>query len=438
MKKTLFSGLMLILALFFSVNDADAASKLNLDYETTKNSVQFNWNSDAPYYQLYSGKKLIWEGSANEYTQYNLKPKKQYKYYLIALNEDKQVIDQTELRVITKKDKAKDKSNEKQRKLDGVTIDAIINKDYVKVKWDENLPDADGIVELYRNEEFLGEFTGNEYIDKNIKPDKYYTYRVVGEAKRSKDEIKKSIDELESKGQEITNEMIEEASYEKFDLGKIVNTFSSEEMNTKSLVEAKTYAAAAALPQRYNFRYTTFIPDAIATIPGNPKSCPTFRGDNRSYSFSSTKYRTRTEVSAYFSGTSAGTASWVTRDVGQSARYNCDGTTDYRTQTSYTMSKVLLEATSSKVSWRVSHAVGDPFNIIGLEPPVIDYRYNASVSYDGDIHISGTHDQAPAHEMYAYIPNSGALLTIFKHSNKGLLYLAPPMPNAAIEFSIYN
>ncbi|UII57631.1 DUF3238 domain-containing protein [Cytobacillus spongiae] len=102
------------------------------------------------------------------------------------------------------------------------------------------------------------------------------------------------------------------------------------------------------------------------------------------------------------------------------------------------MSKTNLEATSSFVSWKVVHAVGDPFDILILEPPVIDYTYVGAVSYDGDIQISGTHDQAPAHEMYTYIPNSDAVITIFTHANKGLLYLAPPMPDASIEFSIYN
>ncbi|MEK3886626.1 hypothetical protein [Bacillus sp. FSL K6-3431] len=445
MKKNFLWGIVLGLVLFFSVNNASAASNLEVNYQTTKNSIQISWKSDAAYFQLYSGKELIWEGEDNEYKQHELNPEKQYKYYLFALNKDKQVIDQTELRVITKKDDEKvrtsvnSKSNQKEGKLDGVTIDAIISKDRVKIKWDENLPDEDGIVELYRDDKFIGEIASNEYEDKSIEPDKYYTYRVLSKEKRSADEIKKMINELESKGLEITNEILEEITYEQFDLGKIVKTFSFEEMNIKSLVQAKAYAAAAAIPQRYNFRYTTFIADAIAKVPGNPLSCPTFRGDDRSYSFDHSKYRTRTEVSVYFNGTTTASPSWVTSKVGQSARYNCNGTMDTTTQTKYTMSKTNLEATSKFASFRVVHAVGDPFDLLGiLTPPVIDYTYTANVSHAGDIQVFGDHDQAPHHEMYVYIPNSDAMAVIFRHASKGLAYLAPGTTKAKIQFSIFN
>lgn len=97
-----------------------------------------------------------------------------------------------------------------------------------------------------------------------------------------------------------------------------------------------------------------------------------------------------------------------------------------------------LERTSSFASWSVVHAVGDPFDLLGFAPPVIDYTYTANVSYDGDIQIFGEHDQAPAHEMYAYIPESDIVLTIFQHNNKGLQYLSPLYEKAKIEFMIYN
>lgn len=443
MKKLFVTSIMLMVGLIFSFTTVSASSQFEVDYQTTSNSIHIEWESDAASFKLFSGKKLIWSGSEKEYTAENLKSKKQYKYLLVALDPNDKVVDQAELRVITKGKKEKkslllQKAKKNERLLDGITIDAIIKNNKVIVKWDEKLPDEDGAIDLYRNDEYLGQIKGNSYVDTDIEPGKYYTYRVQGEKKKSEEEINQSVKQAKKDGWTITEDVLKELSYETFDLGKIVQTFSEEQVTNESVEQAQSYAIAAAIPQRYNFRYTTFIPEAKVGIPGNPASCPTFRGDNRGFAFDHSRYRTQTEVSAYLTGTTTGTASWVTRDVGESARYNCDGTTNYKTQTSYTMSKTNLEATSQFVSWRVVHAVGDPFDIINIAPPVIDYTYTANVSYDGDIQVFGEHDQAPAHEMYVYIPNSDAMLPIFQHQNKGLLYLAPPYPNADIEFSIYN
>lgn len=242
------------------MNQADAASNFVVNYQTSKDSVQLNWESDAAYFQLYNGKDLIWEGSSHEYLVDNLPSKKQQKFFLLALDENKKVIAQTQLKVMTKGDK--DKTKGKERKLDGVTIDAIINKDQVIINWDKHSPDEDGIVKLYKNEQYLGEYSVNSYVDNNIEPDKYYTYRVIGETKRSKKEIENAIDELKSKGLAITDDVVKQ--------------------------------------------------------------------------------------------------------------------------------------------------------------------------------VFGEHDQAPSHEMYAYIPNSDAMLVIFQHPNKELEYLSPIYPNRSIEFSIYN
>lgn len=437
MKKIVLTGAILVLCLIFSVHPSSAESNLELEYQTTNNSIDFEWKSDQSSFMLYSGKKILWKGSEKHYSIKNLKPKKVYKYTLLALDKDNKVIDQTELSIMTKEKKDNNNQSIKQNIIEDSTIDAIVKKDKVVIQWDKNLPDEDGLVSLYKNDEYLGTFSNNKYVDKDIEPNKYYTYRVIGQSKLSQQEIDNEIEELKLQGVMITSDILNEIKYKEFDLGKVVKTLDNEQINIDSYKAARSYFTTAATTTRYNFRYTTFIPDQYAYLPGG-LSCPKFHGDNRSYSFSSSKYRTRTEVSAYFNGTNDGTATWVTRDIGATTRYNCDGTSDTKTQTDYTITKSNKEATSKFVSWSVTHSVGMPFPIAGIDAPAIDYTYNANVASDGSFQIHGTHDQAPSHEMYAYIPNSDAIITIFKHENKGLIYLAPPMANRDIDFSIYN
>ncbi|MEC1155539.1 DUF3238 domain-containing protein [Cytobacillus horneckiae] len=443
MRKYLFCTALFIVALLFSFNNSSAATNLELRVQTSENAITLNWVSDADYFQLYKGDKLVWEGTSKQKTIEELEPKKSYKYHLIALNKERKVVDQKLISVMTKDEIEKTNkaqlnsfSNLGQKQaddnpiLDGKTIDAIVSEKNVKITWDKNLPEN---VDLYRNGEFIANITGHQFTDNDIEPNTYYTYNLVGKVERSDTEIEEEIQKLKKEGWTIDLKTLNEVSYESFDLGKIVKTFNTEQIKTQDV----SLAATVYYPAKYNFRYTTFIPTAKADPPDG-KSCPQFKGDNRDFSFSNNNYRTRTEVQANFTGSSNGSTSWVTKDVRPTTRYNCDGTTTTKTQKSYTMSKSNLEATKDFVSWKVTHSVGIPFEIYNISPPNIDYYYTAAVSSDGDIQVTGSHDQAPAHEMYAYIPNSDALLTIFRHENKGFDYLAPPMADRKISFSIYN
>lgn len=426
LRKTFFSTALFFLVFLATVASASASSKLDLSYEVNQNSIYLSWNSDADYFRLYQGKEVVWEGESKQYTIEDLETNKSYKLHLIALDTEGKIVEQSFLSVMTKSEKVEPNKN----KLDGKTIDAIVKKDEIQILWDKSLK---GKVKIYRNNELLGEVAGHQFVDKNIEPNSYYTYHVVGREKRSDTEIKASKEKLEKEGWKVDSKVLNDISYEEYDLGKIVKTFDTEQ----PITESASVAAMVYYPAKYNFRYTTFIPVAKADPPDG-KSCPTFKGDDRDFSFSSSAYRTRSEVQAYFSGSAAGTTSWVTRDVHPTTQYNCDGTTTTKTQTSYTMSKSNIEATKDFVSWKVTHSVGIPFPIYGISPPNIDYSYTAAVSSDGDIQVTGSHDQAPSHEMYAYIPNSDAMIEIFTHDMISFWHLLPNYADAQINFAIYN
>lgn len=67
--------------------------------------------------------------------------------------------------------------------------------------------------------------------------------------------------------------------------------------------------------------------------------------------------------------------------------------------------------------------------------PSINYRAGIVVYKNGRITVSGSRDQAPSHEMYAYIPYTDISITLFKASNKGFEYLFPVAPSARMSIN---
>jgi hypothetical protein len=183
--------------------------------------------------------------------------------------------------------------------------------------------------------------------------------------------------------------------------------------NTGTMATAADVAggqvAAAALPNNTTFTFKTFIPDLWVPAPelcGGSWPFPNdnyFHGDNRSWSFSSTAYRTKAITVIYWGSTTDTTA----KIVGQSKLYkkNANGT--------YTLLETRT-ASNSGITWYgpneygttrknfiTYHTVQNPFCLgpIGT----IDYQISVVVDriagYNG-FTAYGTHDRAPNYELY--------------------------------------
>lgn len=180
------------------------------------------------------------------------------------------------------------------------------------------------------------------------------------------------------------------------------------------LAAEATAAAQVAATSNSKFRYLTFI--APATAPGFPcVPLPTntyFGGDNRSYSATSTKYRTRATV----------TMNWATRKltqsrgVGETINYNSNGTERSRKRASASeMVMTNTSVSSTRASFRLNHRASNPYCSSGQ---AIRYDVSVSLYKSGSYIISGYRRPVPNHEAYVQ-SDSGAWRTVFRLPNEG-------------------
>jgi hypothetical protein len=67
--------------------------------------------------------------------------------------------------------------------------------------------------------------------------------------------------------------------------------------------------------------------------------------------------------------------------------------------------------------------------------PGITYNFTVQVTKDGDVHVTGEHDQFPAYEIWKKTPNDDPQrLYLFNPVDEGTspLYLMPPYPNKVV------
>ena len=190
-------------------------------------------------------------------------------------------------------------------------------------------------------------------------------------------------------------------------MGLIVSEFT---MGAVSLDQAPAEAdsfevQAAVLPTSHYFRFTTFIPTQYAAIGfwedlgcTVPSGSAYFGGDNRSFSYSGSTYRTRANVWWTWATTTQGSARYV-------------GTTRV-----YNSSKILISSKTASTSgiqvsgpypvnalekrFHIRHAVGNPYcSSLSAIDYQIDMYVERTAGYNG-FTASGKNDRAPNYEFY--------------------------------------
>ncbi|MCY9089336.1 DUF3238 domain-containing protein [Bacillus mojavensis] len=404
-----------------------------IDHQATSDTVKLTWSGDSENYEIFKDGKSIYKGSAKQFVDKKLKSGTQYHYMIVARDKSfKHSV--ADAKVLTKNPSTFSSlsiSSKNDNKLNPISLNAISYNDRVELNWDSSLPDDDHIIEVYRDGKLLSEFKDNHsYIDSDVESNKTYSYNLVGKQKLSDEKIKVIKETYKKMGEPITKEMEEDLFYNKFQLGRSATTLSNN-MGQKSVKEFSALAAT----KKYAFKYMTFIPDKTAKppVPVNFK----FKGDAREFDFTSNKYRTRTILTTTFG---SGTSYSLSKSVGQTHKLKNDGTVEKATASSKGITAKMIEKNNKDyISVKVNHHVGIPFKIYGMDPPAIDYDYVASVHKNGSFQITGNHDGAPSHEMYAYIPNAAAeALIIIQDKNKGFKYLAPGTARTKIYFHWIN
>lgn len=187
------------------------------------------------------------------------------------------------------------------------------------------------------------------------------------------------------------------------------STHGSDLVST-SLESSSVEVSTTALPSQTVFTFTTFIPEQYVEAPllcGGAWPFPNanyFRGDNRSWSYSSPAFRTRQMAFLNWSSTDS-----ISRWIGQTRRYqkNANGTYTFLDGQTASLSSLTHlgpnTLSSTQMSFYMQSTAQNPYcpGPIGRIDYVINAVVNRTAGLTGDTFVVwGRHDRFPNYEFY--------------------------------------
>ncbi|MDA1475602.1 hypothetical protein [Bacillus changyiensis] len=439
MGKKLLVGLASVVLIYIAQIGQAKGAELKTIIHPTSKEVKLDWNDTGDRYEVYSAGKLVWKGTKSKYVQRNLKSVSPQDFNIVSYKDGKRV-DSLNIDTMTlpenraKVNSAYDENMPDPLKSD-VYIDSTINDHVLSLKLRGNIQDDfDGKIEIYKDEKLIDNNAGTKLVDDNIEPGKTYVYKFVATKRLSESEIKKVNEEFKNTGQALSFDKIKDYYYRPYEYIKAIRVPKQNERVNNPAWEPPV----GPHPNQIGIKYRTFIPNkyvrASSLVSGWTKSYK-FGGDNRSFSFSRGSHRTQTEAVARFWST--GSETFFKKSVGYTRLYTKKGEFIKKKRASAKDITFSQGARDKKMNYFViHHNTKVAFNDFGWASPGITYGTGIVAHKNGRVTVSGTRDQAPNHEMYAYIPYSDVMIPLFKAKNKGFEYLAPPMPNAYININV--
>lgn len=428
------------MSLIFTAPIAQAkGEELETEINPKSKEVMLDWNDVGDRYEVYSEGKLVWKGTESNYIQKDLSPSSPQKYDIVAYKAGKKVDTiNVDTRTLPEKQAAiKNVSDEEAPnplQSDGY-IDSTINDNVLTLKLRGNVQDDfDGKLEVYKDEKLLDDDAEETFVDEDVKPGEIYVYKFVALEKLSESEIEQVNKEFEKRGETIRFDQMKDYYFRPHEYIKAIKIPEQNEKVNSLAWEPPV----GPHPNQTGIMYRTFIPDKLVpakSIWSGLVGSDKFGGDNRSFSFSGGSHRTQVEAVARF--TSSGSTTYFRKHVGLTKLYDKNG--KFKKQKRASSKDITLQQGNKNKSqnyFLINHNAKVAFNDFGWVTPGITYTVGVVVYKNGRLTATGSRDQAPSHEMYAYIPYSDAMVPLFKANNKGFEYLAPPMPNARINVSI--
>jgi hypothetical protein len=441
-----------------SITEVSANQKnegaLSLNVKSSANSINFSWGNIGDNYKLveYNGTdqgKLIWSGKQHSVSINHLESNHAYEYKFIIYDKNNK-IDEAIVHTSTLKSEKqvqedlgynnklmnrsnKNRDNKLFYPMVNSQINSIVENNKITLSW-LNVPDDDGIYDVYKNGKLVKNVKGLRFVDSDVLKGKIYQYKIVGSKKLPTTEILYKKNALKKAEIKITKENEKYLFYETKEIGTIVNTSTNtipsieKDKNTKIFRSRKEdFQPPNGLG--YLLRYTTFIPMDKAPNPvcNNPlaPADPTgvackydsFHGDgaNRGFDPWSESFRTRSDAYVTWDY-NTGKPNKVAHNpqTGVTIGYK-DGKEIARDEAPYTDMKIASEETGSDwIYHRMFLASNIPLIPIA---PDIDAFYYAKVYKDGKSEFYGVHDRAPSHEFYMmFYPGDGDMVVpIIQH-----------------------
>ncbi|TES56527.1 hypothetical protein E2L07_04885 [Halalkalibacterium halodurans] len=439
--------------LFFTFLDspfAEANSEPIIESKETDNSIELWWNLEGDFFEIYRDQELIWSGTETYFKDTNLESDYLYSYRIGSYNKNNELIDISNLKTKTSNSEVKNFSTNSTNNGEEIStkLTSNVGLDYVRLEWG-HLETKDGLYNIYRDEELIGSTKDLTYLDENVEPGKYYTYKIEAKKEISKQEKEEINSYIKENNLKLSKEDKEELFLKPHVLIRTVETnkeitqseLKSKDLpspliiNEEDLLKATSSTSINSIKYSLLFRYTTFIPQkTVKNI--HPLDLGTYLGgDNRSWGFFNNRYRTRSDV---YAGWAGGTSELrQVRSVGESILYADEAGTQIIKRDRASTSGIRLtrdQVSSSRIMWRVNHSVGVPFR---ASYPNIAYYYEGTLYSNYSISLRGSHDRAPNHEFaFALAYTEDTPIRIFNYTGGSFFNLAPGAPQTYFEFSM--
>jgi hypothetical protein len=329
--------------------------------------------------------------------------------YLYTLSPEQDKVDHKVNTLINAQD-----SETPTKELDDIfyqsSLHVHVSKHQIKLTIRGLVPSNDDILQVYRDEQWIGTMKNRSFIDLQIQPGKIYDYSVRTAKEIPQKEIEQRRQYIHKMYLGTDNETLKTlddlfgCSRSNYRLGKShVETIEAIQLlrNENASVQASNKYGP------YYLRYITFIPWAyienpLYWVPGVDTKY--FNGNNRGFKATTTieekhKYKTWAEVKADFANKKVGSSVRVGPTIGydKNKKKLWEDTADYHCMelTKKDLSK------ADRYTWSFYHGCGMPWpGWAGNLPPDIDYLYDAKVWKNGNWEVRGIHDECPSHEVY--------------------------------------
>ncbi|MDA7026403.1 hypothetical protein PJ311_07200 [Bacillus sp. CLL-7-23] len=414
MKKILILPLLgVLLFCFFGTSNSYAKEIPDIETKVKNGKYTLKVYDKGDKYKFFKNGTLLYEGPSNQLTKYSSTIGDKYKVGIYQENKLKRVVT---VRVTndleqppTHLNKASSPEIFMNSKIENSHIDVVAAADSVKLSWDQ-LPDKDGVYEIYKDNKKIAETTNVNFTDQNVKPGERYHYSIhvrIDPAKEMQKDMEKTFKQLNS--QLSAKEKAELMSVEGL-LSTIVDIPVNNESYLKSkksildrLTKNENLFSQGKLPRdnMYGWTYTTFIPYQSVKDP-NPahKRQYYFKGDNRGFDFSANKFITNAQVNTQFHSP---TSIALFKEMGKIIRCydpSCRRVKEKKSISGAGIKRIIHKKERHKLEWTVTHSVENPF---GSYYPKTDYSYRIKLT-ENRATITGEHLKAPNHEFYLSTP----------------------------------
>lgn len=360
-------------------------------------------------YRVYRDNQLIYSGAHSRITDQSLTPATSYLYTIERTDTSGCMLDIIQVQTST----LPEERNERNV-LQDLVITAAAGNSLIMLEWEP----IEGVEEyiVYRNGKKMARITDCFLIDPSIRHDKTYTYLIKARRPLMLSERSNSEERFAAAGvfgffKKGASE--KEAAMEEFRIVKqfppIEKLLRPEEKKTKE--------------NGWMLRYTTFLTNKWLKNPNFLSKYRYFAGDNRGFDPEAASYRTRADVTIRFA--EDGLDVNLSSDIGTTKAYGWSK--KFKEEGRASSDGIQMEETDrsdEKVSFRLSHAVGNPLMVTA---PPVDYEVCASFYKRGHYDMTGTHDQSPHHEVYVRREGSDNWIPIHQARSKGLEWMAAPM-----------